>query len=93
LPKMTPHQLKRTELLAIRYGFTVGSNVTVFVIAWLTFGWSENCIIDDSDDSKFRNLALMAVAIGIVFVLFFHVVIRERSNMQRPAVVVTESNK
>ena len=37
-----------------RYGFTVASNITVFILAWQTFGFEKGAAIDEDDQSNFQ---------------------------------------
>jgi len=77
IPAITSSQNERTGLTAIRYGLTVFSNITVYVITWVILGQGGEGMIGQEDRIKFRNIMLIVVAIGVVASIAFHVCITE----------------
>ncbi|KAK8400143.1 hypothetical protein O3P69_003085 [Scylla paramamosain] len=77
IPSITQDPNDRTELNAIRYGFTVMSNVTVYVVTWLVLGLDTSSKgreagIGPEDAAKFRYIVAIVLVIGMVFVGLFH---------------------
>ncbi|XP_035279444.1 major facilitator superfamily domain-containing protein 12a isoform X1 [Anguilla anguilla] len=93
IPELVSCQHAKVELTAYRYAFTVVANVTVYAVAWLLFhfqtGGSEDPSISDNlgrfDIPVFRDLALIALGIGVVFSLLFHLGTREKGRRSEEA--------
>ncbi|CAG0922614.1 unnamed protein product [Notodromas monacha] len=83
IPCLTHCQHQRTELNAIRYGFTVLANMAVYIIAWIVLGLADrdggegNTRISKQDTTSFRNISLISSGIGALFTLLFHIGVRE----------------
>ncbi|XP_059489123.1 major facilitator superfamily domain-containing protein 12-like [Neocloeon triangulifer] len=75
IPHLSPHEHQRTKLIAIRYTFTVISNILVYVITWTILHMTSD-ITDDQigpqDMFKFQHIVLIGLAIGIFCSIFFH---------------------
>ncbi|XP_063873604.1 major facilitator superfamily domain-containing protein 12-like isoform X1 [Scylla paramamosain] len=85
IPSITQDPNDRTELNAIRYGFTVMSNVTVYVVTWLVLGLDtsskgQEAGIGPEDAAKFRYIVAIVLVIGMVFVGLFHGLVKEKGN-------------
>ncbi|KAK7076664.1 Major facilitator superfamily domain-containing protein 12 [Halocaridina rubra] len=82
IPSITQDPHDRTELNAIRYGFTVMSNITVYLITWLVMGLdsSSNQGIGPEDASKFKIIVFAVLVIGSGFSFLFHFVVKEENN-------------
>ncbi|CAL8083018.1 unnamed protein product [Orchesella dallaii] len=86
IPKLTPDEFLRTEILAIRYACTVGSNISVYVVAWIflrTFRSAQRlneCKIDKEDDLTFIYIVLTCVAFGLLLSIIFHAFVEEKSD-------------
>ncbi|ODN01676.1 Major facilitator superfamily domain-containing protein 12 [Orchesella cincta] len=86
IPKLTPNELIRTEILAIRYAFTVGSNISVYLIAWIFLRASraservDECQINKEDNLTFFYIVLTCGALGLVLSLIFHMFVEEKSD-------------
>ncbi|RWS26271.1 major facilitator superfamily domain-containing protein 12-like protein [Leptotrombidium deliense] len=84
IPDLTPVSSERIELNAYRYAFTVASNILVYVVTWIFLRMStqsdgsQPSQINPSNLYEFRNVALIIVAVGGVFSLIFHVLVKER---------------
>ncbi|KAF5283373.1 hypothetical protein FQA39_LY04749 [Lamprigera yunnana] len=83
IPELTPNEHDRTRLTAIRYGFTVLSNILVYVITWYVLhlnGESGEEQIGPSDASKFQTVVWSGMSIGIVCSIIFHIFIKEEND-------------
>ncbi|XP_047489327.1 major facilitator superfamily domain-containing protein 12-like isoform X2 [Penaeus chinensis] len=80
IPNITQDPNDRTELNAIRYAFTVASNITVYLVTWLVLGLESQDTesgIGPRDINKFRYIVFIVLAIGCLFVTVFHVLVKE----------------
>ncbi|CAL8083014.1 unnamed protein product [Orchesella dallaii] len=83
IPKLTPDDLIRTEILAVRYACTVAANMSVFILTWMfltNFGEHEKCDVGIDDTSSFSYIALISIGLGGFFSLLFHVFVVEKSD-------------
>ncbi|XP_033838971.1 major facilitator superfamily domain-containing protein 12-like [Periophthalmus magnuspinnatus] len=75
IPELVRCEHAKVELTAYRYAFTVMANITVYALAYLLFhmqGGQDMDALGPVDIPVFRNLALIVLAIGLVFSLIFH---------------------
>lgn len=84
IPDLTSDQNQKTELNALRYAFTVISNIAVYAITWAVLGIAnsgadanESSKIGPEDDVEFRNIVLIVVAVGIIQSIIFHIGVKE----------------
>eukprot|EP00058_Branchiostoma_floridae_P016136 XP_002601624.1 hypothetical protein BRAFLDRAFT_85807 [Branchiostoma floridae] len=80
IPDLASSPSLRVELNAIRYAFTVLANVAVYAIAWLLLGLEDRSNHHDlspEDADEFRNLAFIAIGIGLLFSFIFHMGTKE----------------
>ncbi|XP_043197382.1 major facilitator superfamily domain-containing protein 12-like isoform X3 [Amphibalanus amphitrite] len=49
IPSLTKNQRERTELNALRYGFTVTANILVYTVAWVVLGTAATADADGGD--------------------------------------------
>jgi len=81
IPSLSSCHEKRTSLTALRYGATVASNITVYLITWIFFGVDGNSDeIDNDDTDKFRNIMLVTLGIGSFTSICFHLLTKEPTN-------------
>nr|CAH7727472.1 unnamed protein product [Callosobruchus chinensis] len=82
IPELTPNEHDRTKLTAIRYCFTVISNVLVYIITWIVLHMNdgETNKIGPSDGPKFQHVVWSVISLGIVCSVIFHVYVREWDN-------------
>ncbi|KAK3876009.1 hypothetical protein Pcinc_019151 [Petrolisthes cinctipes] len=81
IPTITQDPHDRTELNAIRYGFTVMSNVVVYSVTWLVLGLdTTQGGITPEDASKFRYIVVIILIIGAMFAASFHILVKENNN-------------
>ncbi|KAL1517303.1 hypothetical protein ABEB36_001084 [Hypothenemus hampei] len=82
IPEISPNEHDRTKLTAIRYAFTVVSNVLVYVITWFVFhmGGEDNNKISEKDAKKFQYIVFSVMILGSICSLLFHLLIKENSN-------------
>lgn len=82
IPDLTPIPHERVELNAMRYAFTVASNVVVYTVTWAALGISgtdHEAQVGPPDGHVFRDIVLIVVAIGAFFSVIFHIVVRDPS--------------
>ncbi|CAL4175681.1 unnamed protein product, partial [Meganyctiphanes norvegica] len=82
IPSITQDVNDRTVLNAIRYAFTVISNITVYLITWLTLGLGargggDHSTIGPNDATSFRIIVSIVLGIGFVFAALFHLLVKE----------------
>lgn len=80
VPELTPDKNERTSLLAIRYSFTVISNLVVYIIMLATFRTTSSdpdAPIEPKDSFKFQVVAYTVTAVGAVFTIIFHFGVKE----------------
>ncbi|XP_024936169.1 major facilitator superfamily domain-containing protein 12 isoform X2 [Cephus cinctus] len=81
IPDLTPTEHERTELTAIRYSFTVFSNVLVYCIMWGVLHITNENIpesqIGPSDAYKFQHIVFLGIAIGFLTSVIFHIYVKE----------------
>lgn len=97
IPSLTNSVLARADLTAIRYSAQVGAAVVAFVVTWIvlpTSGESMAIQLDQQDDYKFRNIALVLTTIGLIATVSFHIFLKAnlleqtvsaKSNIEDPA--------
>nr|XP_034172580.1 major facilitator superfamily domain-containing protein 12-like isoform X2 [Osmia lignaria] len=83
VPELTPTEHERTELIAIRYSFTVLSNIFVYCITWavlhITNNKDANSQIGPDDADKFQDIVFIGIGTGVVTSILFHIFVKERS--------------
>ncbi|KAF4521832.1 hypothetical protein B566_EDAN003706 [Ephemera danica] len=75
IPHLSPHDDERTHLTAIRYSFTVMSNILVYVITWAVLHISSRKgegEIGPEDQFKFQYIVLAGLAVGTASSILFH---------------------
>ncbi|XP_032779582.2 major facilitator superfamily domain-containing protein 12 [Daphnia magna] len=74
IPVLAHDERSRTELTALRYAFTVASNITIYAMTWVTLGvtGASQQVVGPEDTTDFRDVVLIAVGIGALFSIFFH---------------------
>jgi len=82
---LTPSKMERTALTSYRYSATVLSSLTIYLCMWMLLGplsSGETNHIGPSDAPVFRNVTFIAIGIGSVTSLFFHVAVSMRGNVK-----------
>ncbi|XP_066945029.1 major facilitator superfamily domain-containing protein 12-like isoform X2 [Macrobrachium rosenbergii] len=82
IPSLTQDPHDRTELNALRYAFTVMSNIAVYLITWLVLGLGStnpNSGLGPEDTGKFRVIVFTVLVIGTLFSTIFHVLVKEEN--------------
>lgn len=76
IPQLTQCENERVSLNAIRYAFTVMSNLCVYVMAYLFFKFNDSNESDTEvtsiDAPKFQYLSFIVLGVGIIFQIIFH---------------------
>ncbi|XP_061943458.1 major facilitator superfamily domain-containing protein 12 [Apis cerana] len=84
VPELTCIEYERTELIAIRYSFTVLSNVFVYCITWailhITNTKDSNSQIGPDDTKKFQEVVFIGIGIGTITSFLFHIFVKENLN-------------
>lgn len=83
VPELTPAERERTELIAIRFTFTVFSNILVYCIMWGILHITSDqydAQIGPDDIHKFQKVVLIGMITGLVASIIFHVVVKEGSD-------------
>lgn len=82
IPQLHHCEDVRVSLNAIRYAFTVMSNLFVYTMAYIFFKYNdenENDVdVSRVDAPKFMYLSFIMISVGIVFQLIFHVGTNEK---------------
>ncbi|KAG8227818.1 hypothetical protein J437_LFUL010976 [Ladona fulva] len=87
LLELTADEHERTELTAIRYSFTVISNILVYLITWAVLhvtNENEDDQIGPKDIHKFQHIVFIGIAIGIISSIVFHVGVKEDNDSHMP---------
>ncbi|KAL6430179.1 hypothetical protein ACFW04_007733 [Cataglyphis niger] len=83
VPELTPSEHERTELIAIRFTFTVFSNVLVYCIMWGVLHVTSDAYdtqIGPGDIHKFQKVILIGLVVGLIASIIFHIVVKESAN-------------
>eukprot|EP00095_Tigriopus_kingsejongensis_P012345 snap_masked-scaffold198_size266703-processed-gene-0.15 protein:Tk12345 transcript:snap_masked-scaffold198_size266703-processed-gene-0.15-mRNA-1 annotation:"mfs-type transporter c19orf28" len=80
IPDLTDDAHERTGLTAYRYGATVLSSISVYLITWLFLGMAGGSMIGPENDVQFRNIMLCTVSLGAVATVLFHVLVKVDSH-------------
>ncbi|KAJ8678817.1 hypothetical protein QAD02_014604 [Eretmocerus hayati] len=87
IPDLTPSNEERTALTAIRYSFTVFSNILIYCIAYAVLHiTSENPAdqIGPKDAVKFQKVVLIGMSVGLLATIIFHIFVKEANSDQVP---------
>ncbi|XP_018011861.1 major facilitator superfamily domain-containing protein 12-like [Hyalella azteca] len=94
IPALTSEPHERTELNAIRYAFTVFSNITVYLITWLVLGvqsgHQREDIIGPNDATTFKIVVASVVCLGLLFSLVFHMTVKENNHQSPYASIISD---
>lgn len=79
IPELTPNEHDRTKLTAVRYSFTVISNLLVYIITWtiLHLNNGESNKIGPGDEYKFQHVVWITLSVGIICSSIFHIFVKE----------------
>ncbi|XP_022189225.1 major facilitator superfamily domain-containing protein 12 [Nilaparvata lugens] len=95
MPEMTPSVSERAELTALRYTFSMASQIFVYLIAWVFFSDLEGMnmkLLAPKDSGRFQHITILSASIGIFCTLFFYLGSRKTwTNVTRA--VKTEQEK
>ncbi|XP_045494388.1 major facilitator superfamily domain-containing protein 12-like [Colias croceus] len=81
IPELAEDPHVRTHLTAIRYGFTVFSNLFVYLITWAILHFTGQCDkeqVGPGDAWKFKQIMLIVLSIGTLATILFHFSITEK---------------
>ncbi|XP_064292749.1 major facilitator superfamily domain-containing protein 12-like isoform X2 [Plodia interpunctella] len=77
------------------YGFTVFSNLFVYVTTWVVLHITGECDkqqVGPADAWKFRHIVYIVLSLGILATIIFHLTVRERSTNRRPEQLINYDN-
>lgn len=91
LPELAEDDHTRSHLTAVRYGFTVFSNLFVYIITWIVLRVTGECDkqqIGPGDEWKFRQVVYIVMSVGIVTTILFHLSVKEKYSYRRQETLV-----
>ncbi|KAL3083392.1 hypothetical protein niasHS_011194 [Heterodera schachtii] len=84
IPELSNSEHSRMSMTSYRYGFTVAANLFVFACLFLFLAQDKDTSkIKPSDLANFRNLGLVAVALGTAVTALFYAGVSEPNSGQR----------
>ncbi|XP_050670684.1 major facilitator superfamily domain-containing protein 12-like isoform X2 [Leptidea sinapis] len=86
IPELSEDSHVRMQLTAIRYGFTVFSNLFVYLITWAILHFTGNCDkeqVGPGDAWKFRQIMLIVMSVGLFASVIFHISVKESNITQQ----------
>ncbi|XP_039250508.1 major facilitator superfamily domain-containing protein 12-like isoform X2 [Styela clava] len=85
IPELARDRAEKVNLNAVRYAFTVLSNILVYCVTWVVFDVSGEGTeqLSEDDISEFRNIVLIVTATGCFFSIIFHIGVKEHTIQQR----------
>ncbi|GBP62336.1 Major facilitator superfamily domain-containing protein 12 [Eumeta japonica] len=86
IPELAEDEQTRTHLTAVRFGFTVFSNLFVYIITWIVLHITGECDkeqVGPADAWKFRHIVYILLALGAVASVIFHIVVKEKQSYIR----------
>ncbi|KAG7310933.1 hypothetical protein JYU34_003773 [Plutella xylostella] len=95
IPELSSDDHTRTHLTAVRYGFTVFSNLLVYVVTWLVLHVTGDCNshqIGPTDAWKFRHIVYIVMAVGVVASVVFHVTVHEKRHRRQEELLAVEES-
>ncbi|CAD0194700.1 unnamed protein product [Chrysodeixis includens] len=93
IPELSEDDHTRTHLTAIRYGFTVFSNLFVYIITWIILHVTGECDkhqVGPSDAWKFRHVVYIVLGLGTLASIIFHFSVTEKNNYRRHEQLLAE---
>ncbi|CAH2050226.1 unnamed protein product, partial [Iphiclides podalirius] len=91
IPELSEDPHIRTHLTAIRFGFTVFSNLFVYVITWVILHFTGECDkeqVGPPDAWKFRHIVYIVLGVGTVASVIFHVFVSEERRFGQPHPII-----
>ncbi|KAK2161373.1 hypothetical protein NP493_1587g00039 [Ridgeia piscesae] len=91
IPQLSPYQNERVGLNALRYTFTVLSNILVYGVTWLLLGIDSRGTqreLTSADAPRFQILVLVLLVVGAVFSVIFHIGTKEDISYDRSSLTV-----
>jgi Na+/melibiose symporter-like transporter len=96
IPSLTSIGTERVSLNAIRYAFTVTSNLFVYACAFFLFKYLEHDKSADDlgrgDANVFMYLAFIVIVVGLIFTLIFHLGTKEVSDIPSNTEAINSEN-
>ncbi|XP_028035124.1 major facilitator superfamily domain-containing protein 12-like [Bombyx mandarina] len=91
IPELAQDDHTRTHLTAIRYAFTVFSNLLVYIATWIILHITGECDkkqVGPSDSWKFRHIVFIVMGVGTIASLLFHLSVKETQNARSRQVLI-----
>ncbi|CAK1601847.1 unnamed protein product [Parnassius mnemosyne] len=98
IPELAEDSHIRTHLTAIRYGFTVFSNLFVYIITWIVLHITGECDkeqVGPADAWKFRHIVYIVLGVGTTASVLFHICVSEGRGFrqQQPLIDHNDGNR
>ncbi|KPJ16640.1 putative MFS-type transporter C19orf28 [Papilio machaon] len=98
IPELAEDPHVRTHLTAIRFGFTVFSNLFVYIITWIVLHMTGECDkeqVGPRDAWKFRHIVYIVLGVGTVASVLFHIFVSEGRGLrqQQPLIDYNDNNR
>ncbi|XP_013177457.1 PREDICTED: uncharacterized symporter sll1374-like [Papilio xuthus] len=98
IPELAEDPHVRTHLTAIRFGFTVFSNLFVYIITWIVLHMTGECDkeqVGPRDAWKFRHIVYIVLGVGTVASVLFHTFVSEGRGLrqQQPLIDYNDNNR
>ncbi|XP_023949027.1 major facilitator superfamily domain-containing protein 12 [Bicyclus anynana] len=94
IPELAEDPHVRTHLTAIRYGFTVFSNLFVYLFTWIILHLTGDCDrkqVGPEDAWKFKDIILIVLAVGALASTVFHFTVTEKQ--PRSQLLASDNNE
>ncbi|XP_026758910.2 major facilitator superfamily domain-containing protein 12-like isoform X1 [Galleria mellonella] len=96
IPELADDDHTRAHLTAVRYGFTVFSNLFVYIITWIVLRVTGECDkqqVGPGDAWKFRHIVYIVLSVGTVASILFHLSVTEkRTNRNQDQLIDYDNN-
>ncbi|KAM3967656.1 major facilitator superfamily domain-containing protein 12 [Aphomia sociella] len=90
IPELADDEHTRTHLTAVRYGFTVFSNLFVYIVTWIVLHVTDEYDkqqVGPADAWKFRHIVYIVLSVGTVASIVFHSCVTERTNRNQEQLI------
>ncbi|CAG9796718.1 unnamed protein product [Diatraea saccharalis] len=93
IPELSEDDHTRSHLTAVRFGFTVFSNLFVYIMTWIVLRITGECDkqqIGPEDAWKFRHIVYVVMSVGLLATIFFHFSVKEKYSYRRQDVLIDD---
>ncbi|XP_028176339.1 major facilitator superfamily domain-containing protein 12-like isoform X1 [Ostrinia furnacalis] len=96
IPELAHDDHTRSHLTAVRYGFTVFSNLFVYIITWIVLHITGECNkqqVGPADAWKFRHIVYVVMSIGTLASIIFHLSVKEKYSYRNQDELIQNSER